>query len=556
LAEYLIDAGKLKSAELERTQELANEDGQSLGLLLTRVGLVSDRDLAHAYAELLNRPLLTDAEIPVAALADIACKESFLRESKILPLANDANLIRVATADPENTFALDALTLAAGKPLGLSIATVSQIERGLDLCFGGAPADADGVGTDSADTSADASESIERLRDLASEAPIIRLVNLIIQRAVEARASDIHVEPRDDGLRIRYRIDGVLQEVQNTPTARSAAAIVSRLKLMAKMNIAERRLPQDGRIHIRMQGEVIDLRVSTVPTVEGESVVLRILAQDRIALDLESLGFDEGAQQTLEAMIDLPHGIILVTGPTGSGKTTTLYALLRRLNSKESKILTIEDPVEYQLEGINQIQVKPQIGLDFPQALRSIVRQDPDIIMIGEMRDLETARIAVQSALTGHLVLSTLHTNDAPSTINRLLNMGIEPFMVASSVVLILAQRLARRICLQCKEEVKVSAETLVTAGFSPSEAGTVKCFHGKGCQTCGTTGYKGRVALYEVMPVGEELRELILQGGSADEIKRKAIELGMRTLRMSGLQKVREGLTTVEEVVGTTFAD
>lgn len=431
LADYLVGSGKLKSDDVAKTWQLASERAQSFGLVLTRTGLVADREVAMAYAELLRRPLLADEDIPLSPAPEHAYKELFLREAKLLPLAGDGDALLFATADPENQFAIDALSLAAGKPVSLLIGTPAQIERGLDVFFG-----KEAAAEELAAADGDAHEefdAIDRLRDLASEAPVVRLVNTIIQRAIEARASDIHVEPASGNLRVRFRIDGVLQEIESPPS-RSAAAVVSRIKLMAKMNIAERRLPQDGRVHIRVQGAPIDLRVSTVPTIEGESVVLRILDQERAALDLEALGFDEASTETLQRMIDLPHGIVLVTGPTGSGKTTTLYALLRRLNSDERKILTIEDPVEYQIEGINQIQVKPQIGLDFPSALRSIVRQDPDVIMVGEMRDLETARIAVQSALTGHLVFSTLHTNDAGSSVTRLLDMGVEDYLVTSSV--------------------------------------------------------------------------------------------------------------------------
>jgi general secretion pathway protein E len=553
LAEHLVSTGKLRSSDADRMLELADEDGQSLGLLLARVGLLADRDVAHAYSELLSKPLLGDDEVVSIALADVAHKESFLRESKILPLTNDAEQLRVATADPENEFALDALTLAVGKPLAISIATVTQIERGLDLCFGGAPGDSDDPAAGEGEPSTDAAETIERLRDLASEAPIIRLVNLIIQRAVEARASDIHVEPRGDDLQVRYRIDGVLQET-SPPPARSAAAIVSRIKLMAKMNIAERRLPQDGRIHLRIQGTLIDLRVSTVPTVDGESVVLRILAQDRVALDLETLGFDERDRATLQTLIDVPHGIILVTGPTGSGKTTTLYALLRRLDAAENKILTIEDPVEYQLEGINQIQVKPQIGLDFPLALRAIVRQDPDIIMIGEMRDLETARIAVQSALTGHLVLSTLHTNDAGSSVIRLLDMGVEDYLVTSSVNAIVAQRLVRRLCVECRKPYEAPpalVEQLSLRRFVPE--GPLMLAAAGGCAACERTGYHGRTVIAEVLVLSDSVRRAVLERADGKTLERIATHEGMRTMKDDGLRKALHGVTTIEEVTRVT---
>jgi type IV pilus assembly protein PilB len=388
------------------------------------------------------------------------------------------------------------------------------------------------------------------------EAPIIKLVNGVLINAIKVGASDIHIEPFETSFRVRFRVDGALKTVMNLPLKIRNAA-TSRIKIMSKLDIAERRLPQDGRIKLKLSKKRdVDFRVSVLPCLFGEKIVLRILDKSNLSLDLGKLGFETKAMDDFMKAINSPYGMVLVTGPTGSGKSTTLYSALSTINQPDINIMTAEDPVEYNLMGINQVQMKDDIGLNFAAALRSFLRQDPDVVMVGEIRDYETAEIAVKAALTGHLVLSTLHTNDAPSTINRLLNMGIEPFMVASSVVLILAQRLARRICSQCKEEIKLPEQTLITAGFTPSELATLKTFHGKGCNTCTDTGYKGRVALYEVMPVGEAIRELILQGGTADEIKRKAIESGMRTLRMAGLQKVREGSTTVEEVVGTTFAD
>jgi general secretion pathway protein E len=556
LVDYLVRAGKLKPADVEKTRQLATESDQGLGLLLTRVGLVSDRDIASAYAAILERPLINEADLQSAALEDGVYKEPFLRDAKILPLASDATTLRVATANPENTFALDALTMATGKEVTFAVATLSQIDQGLDLRFGSGKAEAgDGAPSDAADGPDQESEAIDRLRDLASEAPIVRIVNLILQRGIEARASDVHVEPLGEDLRVRYRIDGVLQEAERPPP-RSAAAIVSRIKLMAKMNIAERRLPQDGRINIRIQGELIDLRVSTVPTIDGESVVLRILAQDRVALDLTTLGFDEATAATMQRVIDLPHGIVLVTGPTGSGKTTTLYALLRRLNTHESKILTIEDPVEYQLDGINQIQVKPQIGLDFPQALRAIVRQDPDIILIGEMRDLETARIAVQSALTGHLVLSTLHTNDAGSSATRLLDMGVEDYLVTSSVNAIVAQRLVRRLCVACREQYRPPDELTEQLGLRvlAAEGADIALYAARGCARCDETGYRGRTVISEVLVLTDALRRAILEHADGKTLERLAIGEGMRTMKTDGLRKALAGDTTIEEVTRVTY--
>ncbi|MEK6693065.1 MAG: ATPase, T2SS/T4P/T4SS family, partial [Nitrospirota bacterium] len=381
------------------------------------------------------------------------------------------------------------------------------------------------------------------------EAPVVKLVNFVLTDAITKGASDIHIEPYEKVFRVRYRIDGILYDVMQPPM-RLRAAITSRLKIMAELDIAERRLPQDGRIKVRVKGKEVDLRVSTLPTIFGEKVVMRILDRGNFILDLNNLGFDTKALTDFQEAILAPYGMILVTGPTGSGKTTTLYAALNTLNSVAVNIMTAEDPVEMNFLGVNQGQMKEDIGLTFAASLRSFLRQDPDIIMVGEIRDYETAEISVKAALTGHLVLSTLHTNDAPSTLNRLLNMGIEPFLIASSILLILAQRLVRKICPKCREEEKANPQALIDIGFSKEEAETIKCYKGKGCDTCNNTGYKGRMAIYEVMPVGDEMRELILEGASALEVKKTAMKLGMKTLRMSGLTKIKEGITSVEEVL------
>jgi type IV pilus assembly protein PilB len=388
------------------------------------------------------------------------------------------------------------------------------------------------------------------------EAPIVKLVNGILVNAIKSGASDIHIEPYETSLRVRYRVDGVLYTVMNLPV-KIKAALTSRVKIMSKLDIAERRLPQDGRIKLKLgRKREVDFRVSTLPCLFGEKTVLRLLDKSNLQIDLTKLGFEQKALEDFMEALNKPYGMILVTGPTGSGKTTTLYSALNYLNKPGINIMTAEDPVEYNFLGINQVQVKEDIGLTFASALRAFLRQDPDIIMVGEIRDFETAEIAVKAALTGHLVLSTLHTNDAPSTINRLLNMGVEPFLVSSSVILILAQRLARRICTQCKEPEKIPPPALIKVGFTEEEAETIKPYRGKGCPACNNSGYKGRVALYEVMPVGEELKELVLEGASADEIKKAAIRLGMKTLRMSGLTKVKEGVTSLEEVLRVTFGD
>jgi type IV pilus assembly protein PilB len=388
------------------------------------------------------------------------------------------------------------------------------------------------------------------------DAPIVKLVNGLLVNAIKVGASDIHVEPFETVFRVRFRVDGSMKTVMNLPI-KIKNAVVSRLKIMSKLDIAERRLPQDGRIKLKLgKKKEVDFRVSTLPCLFGEKVVMRILDKSNLALDLTKLGFEVSALKDFTESINAPYGMVLVTGPTGSGKTTTLYSALSTINTQEINIMTAEDPVEYNLLGINQVQMKEEIGLNFAAALRSFLRQDPDVVMVGEIRDYETAEIGVKAALTGHLVLSTLHTNDAPSTINRLLNMGIEPFLVASSVILIVAQRLARRICAKCKEVENIPTEALLKAGYKESDLNGWAPQKGKGCEMCNKTGYKGRVALYEVMPVKEDLRELILQGASADEIKKKAIVIGMKTLRMSGLAKVKEGMTTLEEVLDSSFAD
>ncbi|MEO5657627.1 MAG: type IV-A pilus assembly ATPase PilB, partial [Nitrospiria bacterium] len=504
------------------------------------------------------------------------------------------SVVTLAMADPSDVFALDDLKFLTGYTIEPVVASESAIVAAIQGAYGqpsaggGKPErammldakdytvedlaentfaetdegptvdveDFDNIVGDALDNVDVVEEQKDETGDTNIEAPIIKLVNGLLINAIKVGASDIHMEPFETVFRVRFRVDGALKTVMNLPLKIRNAAI-SRVKIMSKLDISERRLPQDGRIKLKLgKKRDVDFRVSVLPCLFGEKVVMRILDKSNLSLDLTKMGFEVKPLEDFMKAINSPYGMVLVTGPTGSGKSTTLYSALQQINQPDINIMTAEDPVEYNLMGINQVQMKDDIGLNFAAALRSFLRQDPDVVMVGEIRDYETAEIAVKAALTGHLVLSTLHTNDAPSTINRLLNMGIEPFMVASSVVLILAQRLARRICTQCKEEVKTPEQTLITAGFTVSEATSIKTFHGKGCAVCSSSGYKGRIALYEVMPVGEELRELILQGGSADEIKRRAVELGMKTLRMSGLQKVRDGLTTVEEVVGTTFAD
>jgi len=548
---FLVDTGKVKQADIDRALQVNDQDRVKLGPLLVRLGFVSDRDLAEAYANVHGLPLLQETDNPAFPLELETLSVRFIKESQIIPLSLSDGRLLLAAVNPEDTFSLQAIQMATGRPLELKVASLGQLEKLFDLLYGQARSSMSEIVEEiEPDNTID---SIERLRDLATEAPIIRLVNLIIEQAIEVRASDIHIEPFENNLKIRYRIDGVLNEAESPP-ARSTAAVISRIKIMAKMNIAEHRLPQDGRIQLRIQGKVIDLRVSTVPTMHGESVVLRILDKQHVALDLGVLGFEHDIIEQFEKIIALPHGIVLVTGPTGSGKTTTLYAALQKLNTAEKKILTVEDPVEYQLEGINQIQVKPQIGLDFANALRSIVRQDPDIIMIGEMRDLETARIAIQSALTGHMVFSTLHTNDAGSSITRLLDMGVEDYLLTSTLNGILAQRLVRTLCRHCCEPYEPVASLVEELQLEQLAAGEpVRLHKAKGCNHCAHSGYRGRTIITELLVLTEAVRRLVLAHADGKTIELVATGAGMVTMKMDGLRKALRGITTIEEVTRVT---
>lgn len=550
----LVQQARLTQADLDRAIQVNNGSLNGLGALLVRLGMVSDKALAETCAALFNLPIMEDEDFPDVPAETPDLSEKFLKEANIIPLQIDGDTLHIATADPEDSFSLQAIEMATSKKIVSRIATLSQIERLYDQYFGDGQSQMDDIVEEiNVDTNIDNLDSIERLRDLAAEAPIVRLVNLIINRALESRASDIHIEPFENRLKVRYRIDGVLQETESPPS-RSTAAVISRIKIMAKLNIAERRLPQDGRIQLRAQGKMIDLRVSTVPTLYGESLVLRILDKQELNLDFNTLGFDQVSMDNLSATLSMPNGIILVTGPTGSGKTTTLYAALQQLNTPDKKILTVEDPVEYQLEGINQIQVKPQIGLNFADALRSIVRQDPDVIMIGEMRDLETARIAVQSALTGHLVFSTLHTNDAGSSVTRLLDMGVEDYLLTSTLNGILAQRLVRKLCADCRESFDPLPELVDELGLADLSTGSsYTLFKAVGCEECADTGYLGRSVITELMLMSETLHRLILSHADGGEIQRAAIKEGMDNMKTNGLKKALTGITTIEEVTRVT---
>ena len=552
LGDILVGSGKLRAAELTRVLTLLKA-GDSLAALLTRLELVGERDVAAALAELLDIPVLESDQYPDAKAVQGPLSSRFLKTARVVPLEETDEGVVLAMADPREQYAAGAVAVACGKPVIARLGLPSNIETAIERCYGTGRSTLDQLVEGVEPSNSDLELDVERLRDLASEAPVIRLVNLLIQRAVALRASDIHIEPFEDRLIVRYRVDGVLREVEGPP-ARLTPAVISRIKIMAKLDIAERRLPQDGRIVLKIQGKEVDLRISSVPTLYGESISMRILNKDSLNLDFSTLGLDDGIGQNFQALLERPHGIILVTGPTGSGKTTTLYAALNRLNTPERKILTVEDPVEYQLVGINQIQVKPQIGLTFANTLRSILRQDPDAIMIGEMRDLETARIAVQSALTGHIVLSTLHTNDAPAGITRLLEMGVEDYLVSSTVNAILAQRLVRTLCSNCRVRFAAPPELLDELELTPpSKRKRVTLYKPGSCEKCDATGYVGRTAILELLIMDEPIRRLVLQHAEAAEIRQAACAAGMQTMYQDGLQKALAGVTTVDEVLRVT---
>ena len=551
IGELLSERTSLENSHLQRALRLQQDSGERLGSLLVRLGMVGERDLAEALATQFDLEVAAPEHYPSTPLVDASVSPAFLQSAKAVPLELAPDYVVVAMADPLDRYTLDALRLALGRNVVPMVGVLSEIETAIRNQYGDPRTEAT-IGEDPFDEQAE-QDDIDRLRDLAREAPVIRLVNQIIARALEARASDIHVEPFEDKLKVRYRIDGVLRDMPSPP-AGHAAAVISRVKVMSRLNIAERRLPQDGRIKLRIEGREIDMRVSTVPTMHGESVVLRLLDKSSLPLDFESLGFAGAILDSLQELLDRPHGIILVTGPTGSGKTTTLYAALQQLNTSGRKLLTVEDPVEYQLEGINQIQVKPGIGLTFASALRSILRQDPDVIMIGEMRDLETARIAVQSALTGHKVFSTLHTNDAASSVTRLLDMGVEDYLVTSTVDGIVAQRLVRTLCRHCRvawEPPPELVEELDLTRFAGNQR--VVLYRPEGCERCDSTGYRGRTTIAELLPMNEALRQAILQHADAVTIRAAATAAGVATMFDDGLAKVVAGLTTLEEVERVT---
>jgi len=551
----LLEKGRLKDSDLARARPLHRESGGSLLGLLVRLGLVSERDHAQTCAEVLGLPLLDAKAVPEsppeALLDGLPLTVRFLKQFHVCPLALQDDALDLWLSDPQDPYAADAVQLAMALPVRLHVGLRSEIDDLIERWFGQGRS-AMGAIIETADGEGAAVDDIEHLRDLASEAPAIRLVNLVIQRAVELRASDIHIEPFENRLKVRYRVDGVLIEGESPPV-NLTAAVISRIKIMARLNIAERRLPQDGRIMLRVQGKELDLRVSSVPTAHGESVVMRLLDRDTVVFDFHRLGFTEAFLPQFRKVLEQPHGILLVTGPTGSGKTTTLYTALSQLNTADVKIITVEDPVEYQIEGINQIQAKPQIGLDFANALRSIVRQDPDIIMIGEMRDLETARIAIQSALTGHLVLSTLHTNNAAGGITRLLDMGVEDYLLTSTINGILAQRLVRRLEPQHAQRYRASPEEIDKFGLRRLQPEGEIFLYRAQPSAIAPTGYLGRTTIVEFLVMNDALRSAVMRRAGMGEIEQIARAAGMRTMYEDGLSKALQGHTTLEEVLRVT---
>ncbi|MFQ5465350.1 MAG: type IV-A pilus assembly ATPase PilB [Thermodesulfobacteriota bacterium] len=563
LGELLLRENLITPEQLEKAISEQKKNGGRLGYNLTKLGYLTEKDLTLFLSKQYGIPTIDLKQQEVDSEVVKLIPEDVARKYQILPVSRTGATLVVAMTDPSNIFAIDDIKFLTGynvEPLVASDAAIKEaIEEYYDVTEMGM--ELEGVLTEFDETDMEVIQDEEEvdlsdLKKAVEDAPVVKLVNLILTDAIKKGASDIHIEPYEKAFRVRYRVDGVLAEVMKPPQ-KLKNAIVSRIKIMSSLDIAERRLPQDGRIKLKMgKNKEMDYRVSVLPTLFGEKVVLRLLDKSNLQLDMTKLGFEERQLNDFMGAIHKPWGIVLVTGPTGSGKTTTLYSALTELNKISENISTAEDPVEFNLTGINQVQMHEEIGLNFAAALRSFLRQDPDIIMVGEIRDYETAEIAIKAALTGHLVLSTLHTNDAPSTVNRLLNMGIEPFLVSSSSNLILAQRLARKVCSDCKEEIEIGEKVLTDLGLPPGEAKGMTCYTGKGCATCGNTGYKGRIALYEVMPFTESIKDLVLNGASTAELKRAAIMGGMKTLRMSGISKVAEGVTTIEEILRVTMAD
>ncbi len=565
LGEMLVKAGVLTQDQLQEALEGQKKNGGRLGFNLVKLGFVREDDITQLLSEQYGVPFINLRHFEIDESVIKLIPSEVAQKYLVVPVNRTGATLTIAMADPTNVFAMDDIKFMTGYNVEPVVASEIAIREAIEQYYGSSHAlELKKVMDEMAEQEAEALEVLEEEEELdvhkmeqaTEDAPVVKLVNIILTDSIKKIASDIHIEPYERDFRVRYRIDGVLYEIMHPPM-KLRDAIISRIKIMAKLDISEKRLPQDGRIKIKMklQGKIkeMDYRVSVLPTLFGEKIVMRLLDKDNLVLDMTRLGFESESLVKFERSILKPYGLVLVTGPTGSGKTNTLYSSIARVNTPDTNIITAEDPVEFNLHGINQCQMKEQIGLNFAAALRSFLRQDPNIILVGEIRDFETAEIAVKAALTGHLVLSTLHTNDAPSTINRLMNMGIEPFLVATSVNIICAQRLVRRICKDCKEEIQMPPQALVDVGFAIEEASSVKLYKGRGCANCNNTGYRGRVGLFEVMEMSDDLRELVLSGASALELRRKAMEEGMVTLRGSGVQKLREGQTSVEEVVRET---
>ena len=560
IAELLVRGGIVTREQLAQAQEKERDNGSSVTKELVRLGFTTEVKLTEFLAKQFGIDIVEPNPAEIEDSVFSLVPPHLVQKHQIIPLKLLGSTLTVAMSDPTDLIAVNEVKFITGYGVRLVVATPSTIKKALEHRFGGVSYDEvlRKFGDGDMEVIHDREEvNLQELQQATMEAPVVTLVNAILADAAKRRASDIHIEPYEKVFRVRFRVDGVLHEIMSPPL-RLKNPLVSRLKVMAGLDIAERRLTQDGRIKLKMGlGGEMDIRVSVLPTLFGEKVVMRLLDKSNLQLDMSKLGFDPQTLKDFQEAIHKPYGMILITGPTGSGKSTTLYSALSELNKPDVNISTAEDPVEYNLMGINQVQVRDQIGLNFAACLRSFLRQDPDIIMVGEIRDLETAQIAVKASLTGHLVLSTLHTNDAPSTVDRLINMGVETFLLTSSINLIAAQRLVRRICENCKQPADISAEALINLGVDPAEVGSSFLpFHGKGCAACNETGYRGRLAIYEIMVMQEALKELVLRGASTVELKREAVKLGMSTLRMSALQKVREGLTTIEETVRVTDAD
>lgn len=565
LGDALIHEGLINEEQLQQALALQKKSGKRLGAVLVEMHLVTEHDIVQILSKQLRIPFIDLSNYLIDPVIAKLVPEHIAKRHMLIPINKVGNKLTVAMVDPLNIIAIDDIQLMSGLMVKPVVATHTDINKALQDAYG-AVAQQDKLMDDLEDVGHTEEEDLDQLGELGeNDAPIIRLCNLVISQAVQNGVSDIHIEPFEKELRVRYRQDGMMFTAM-TPPKKATAAITSRLKIMSQLNIAEKRLPQDGRIKIKVLNRMIDLRVSVLPVIWGEKIVMRILDQSSLKVNLEDLGFEPKTLDKFKTGIASPYGIILVTGPTGSGKTTTLYSALTSLNAVDTNVMTAEDPVEYMLHGVNQVQCKPEIGLTFASALRSFLRQDPDVIMVGEIRDFETAEIAIKASMTGHLVLSTLHTNDAPGTIGRIVNMGIEPFMVTTSVVIVQAQRLVRKICKDCRFEIKPRAEQISQFGITPEllrrldlphiNEKNMMFYKGKGCESCNNTGHKGRIGVYEVMMMSERLRDIILNGGSTDDIRRQAVEEGMLSLRESAMRKALIGMTSLEEVVRVTMGD